>query len=442
MRPDSHIGKRRQFALASREMDACGDDKGHRPSALWLPKGSPNMLSSSFAKQGFTAILGLVFVGSSVAPCWGQDIPDAIPTNAIVTEPVNIPSAGPTNVPSALENNRPLATVPLPDLIDEAIAVTSRRPLDADQHTPWQIVHGVLALRQNYYIMKDGKPIKALDWIATNPTFDGKPWWQVTPHGGKGHPFTKPYHFEGHPNQFAALFTLSRLPLDYSFKAGDKSITMADIINNAKMEANDEEEMTWTLWLLAFYVDPATEWHNQKGEPWSFERLIIKQMKTPVTTSACGGMHGLFAIASARNAHLQARRALTGTWLEAHIHLQRHIETAKKMQNPDGSFSSNYFKGPGQTNDISKRISTTGHTLEMLMGALPQAELAEPYIQNAARRIATDLIESRKESLEPGGMYHALNALIIYRERMWPERIKQPVIQEASKADSQGTSLR
>ncbi len=368
------------------------------------------MMFSRAPRKGLSILLSLVLAGGSLAPCYGQTEKD----------------------PSPLENNRPLATVPLPDLIDEAIAITSRRPLKAEEHTPWQIAHGVLALRDNYYILKDGKPVKALDWIATNPTFDGKPWWLSTDHGGKGHPFTEPYHFEGHPNQFAALFTLCRLPLDFTFQTEDKTITLQDIINNAKMECNTREEMTWTLWFLAFYLDPGSEWINAKGEPWSIERLVSQEMQSPITKKACGGMHSLFAMAMARNAHLQANRPLTGTWLEAHIYVQRHIEMAKKMQNPDGSFSSNYFKGPGQTDDVSKRLSTTGHTLEMMMGALPQIELSEPYVQNAARRIATDLIESRKESLEPGGMYHALNSLMIYRERMWPERApKSPLIQEA-----------
>ncbi len=372
-------------------------------------------------------MLGVVLTGAWAAPCRAQE-------EAIVAPTISAS-------PSALENNRPLGTVALPDLIDEAIAITSRRPLNADEHTPWQIAHGVLALRENYYILKDGKQVKALDWISSGPSFKDKPWWLATQHGGKGHPFTKPYHFEGHPNQFLALFTLARLPLDYSFKAGEKTITIKDIINNAKMEANDEEEMTWTLWFLSFYIDPNSEWINQKGEAWSIERLITKQMRSPVTKSACGGMHGLFAIAVARNNHLQAGRALTGTWLEAHIHLQRHIETAKRMQNTDGSFSSNYFKGPGHTDDVSKRLSTTGHTLEMMMGALPQTELTQPYIQKAARRIATDLIESRKQSLEPGGMYHALNSLVIYRERLWPERTK-PAIQEAAQPKAPERAIR
>ena len=383
------------------------------------------LFTPGLSKRGWLSVLGVMVLAAAGRVCLAQS------DSAVTVTPLDSP----------LENNRPLATVPLPDLIDEAIAITSRRHLSADKHTPWQICHGVLALRDNYYILKDGKKIKALDWIASGPEFDGKPWWLATEHGGKGHPFTKPYHFEGHPNQFLALFTLCRLPRDYSFKAGDKTITVEDIINNAKMEANDEEEMTWTLWFLAFYLDPNSEWLNQKGEAWSIERLIKKQMEMPVTKSACGGMHGLFAIAMARNSHLQAGRPLMGIWLEGHIHVQRHIEMAKRMQNADGSFSSNYYKGPGQTDDVSKRLSTTGHTLEMMMGALPQAALEEEYIQKAARRIATDLIESRMQSLEPGGMYHALNAIVIYRERMWPERVK-PVVHEVAKPAAGETAIR
>ncbi len=378
------------------------------------------MVSTRKYKNGMSAVFGVLIAGAWLAPCFGQ------------TEPQK----------SDAKPQRDLSKVPLPELVDEAIAVTTRRHLSADKHTPWQIAHGVLALRENYYLLdKDGNKIKALDWIASGPSFKGKPWWMATKHGGKGHPYTKPYHFEGHPNQFLALFTLARLPKDYSFQAGDKKITIEDIINNAKMETNNEEEMTWTLWFLAFYIDPDSQWFNQKGEPWSIERLITKQMQTPITKSACGGMHGLFAIAVARNAHLQAGRALTGTWLEGHIHLQRHIEIAKRMQNPDGSFSSEYFKGPGHTEDLSKRLSTTGHTLEMMMGALRQDELTDPIIQKAARRIATDLIESSKQALEPGGMYHALNSLVIYRERLWPERAK-PVIQEVFKPAPTGTRIR
>lgn len=328
---------------------------------------------------------------------------------------------------------------PLQQTVQEAIEITSRRTFETEVHTPWQIAHGVLALRHDYYLKDaDGKPVKALDWIAGGPDFRGKPWFVTTPYGGKGHPFTEPWHFEGHPNQFLALFTLARLPRDFEFAAGlpddvdpnfgRKKFTVDDWIRTAKMECNDEEEMTWTLWALAFYEDAQAEWNNKDGDPWSMERLIRKQMKSPVNKSACGGNHGLFAIACARNSYLQSGQQLRGVYLEAHMHLQTYIELARKMQNKDGSFSSQWYKGPEHSDNINRRLSTTGHCLEFLLVALPQSEIEQPWIRHAVTRISRDLIDSAADPLEPGGMYHALDALMIYRERMgWPTAKPKPV---------------
>lgn len=317
-----------------------------------------------------------------------------------------------------------VAVDPLQTLVEDAINVTSRRMLTADVNTPWQIAHGVLALRDQYYLKTtDGKTVKALDWISSGPTFAGKPWFVTTTFGGKGQPFTEPYHFEGHPNQFLALFTLARLPREFEFTAAEngRKFTIADWIHNAKMECNDHEEMTWTLWSLAFYIEPDAEWYNKDGEQWSMERLIRKQMQTPVTKAACGGNHGLFAIACARNAYLQAGNPLRGVWLEGHMYLQKYIQIARQWQNSDGSFSSQWYKSSEHSDDIARRLSTTGHCLEFLMVVLPQSEINQPWIRNAVNRIGRDLVDNQAEPIGGkgvGGMYHALNALTIYRDRM------------------------
>ena len=318
---------------------------------------------------------------------------------------------------------------PLEPMIQEAVEITSRRYLTADVNTPWQIAHGVLALRHDYYLnTTDGRRVKALDWIADGPEFAGKPWFVMTPFGGKGHPFTDPYHFEGHPNQFLALFTLARLPRDFTFKAGERTFTVNDWIHTAKMECNDEEEMTWTLWALAFYIEPDAEWVNKDGERWSMERLMRKQMKSPVTKSACGGNHGLFALACARNSYLQAGNPLRGVWLEAHMYLQQYVKIAQQWQNPDGSFSSQWYKSPAHSDSVARRLSTTGHCLEFLLVVLPQSEINKPWIRNAVYRLCRDLIEPQGEEIDGkavGGMYHALNALQIYRDRMgWQKPVE------------------
>lgn len=314
---------------------------------------------------------------------------------------------------------------PLDKLVDEAIAVSHRRMLSTEIHTPWQIAHGILALRWEYTLYQNKKQIRAIDWISTGPNFRGRPWFITTPHGGKGHPFTEPYAFEGHPNQFLAFYAMAGIPLDHKFKAGEKTITIANIIRNAKSEVNTNEEITWTLWAFSRYLPWNTEWVSNSGEEWSIEKLVREQMQSEPTKSACGGTHGLFALASSVNSYAKDQKQLRGTWLEASMRVRQYIEYARSMQNRDGSFSSKYFEGPEYASDVNKRVSTTGHTLEFIMEALPQNRLNEQWVRNAVSRVASDLVDYKKQPLEPGGMYHAIDSLVIYRNRTRPQYAQQ-----------------
>ncbi len=314
---------------------------------------------------------------------------------------------------------------PLDRLVDEAIQVSQRRMLSTEVHTPWQIAHGILALRWEYTIYQNKKRIRAIDWVSTGPNFRNRPWFITTEHGGKGHPFTEPYAFEGHPNQFLAFYAMAGLPLDHKFKAGNKTITIASMIRNAKAEVNTDEEITWTLWAFSRYLPWDTEWVSNKGEQWSMETLVRVQMQSDPNKSACGGTHGLFALASSVNNYRKAQKQLRGTWLEASMRIRQYIEYARSMQNRDGSFSANYFEGPEYSSDVNKRVSTTGHTLEFIMEGLPENRLNEPWVRSAVARVARDLIDNKKKPLEPGGMYHAIDSLMIYRERTRPKYADQ-----------------
>ena len=316
---------------------------------------------------------------------------------------------------------------PLVELAGRAIRVTRSRILSGDAHTPWQIGHGVMALRDQYILDVGGRRVSGLEWIAAGPSFRGTPWFVRTRYGGKATPYNgTPYEFEGHPNQILAFLAMSHLPPDTRFRAGDGGqFTLEQWINNAKAETrvDPREEVAWTLWAFSVYLDPDAQWRNLRGEWWNMERLIQAQLATPAEKSACGGMHGLYALASARNARLQGGGRLDGQWRRAHMEVERRIEMVRAMRNRDGSLSSNYFKGRGYTDDVVKRISTSGHTLEFLMMALPQRRLDEPWVRSAVERVATDLLEGRNAPMggkQVGGMYHAVHALVLHRERTAP----------------------
>jgi FKBP-type peptidyl-prolyl cis-trans isomerase FkpA len=48
------------------------------------------------------------------------------------------------------------------------------------------------------------------------------------------------------------------------------------------------------------------------------------------------------------------------------------------LQNPDGSFSTNWFEARGNHNDPGRKLQTTGHMLEWLVYTLPDDQLQSP----------------------------------------------------------------
>jgi hypothetical protein len=303
-------------------------------------------------------------------------------------------------------------------LVAEAIKVTSRRFLTADVHTPWQIMHGILALRDSFKIKVDGQKISALDWLAKGQEFRGASMIERTLHGGRFHRFTKPYHFEGHPNQFLAILTMSELATDFKLNTSTgEGISITQMLENAKQTVNDREEITWTLWSLARYLPIDSEWINAANEPWSIERLVQIQTYAEPNDAACGGTHGLFALSIARNAYVFSGKPLRGIWLEADQKIKRYIAESKALQNSDGTFSTVYFTGPGQSSEFSKRIASSGHILEFLMVALSDKQLQDAWVQKAINAVAKDLVDHRQDAADCGPLYHALHALVLYQQR-------------------------
>jgi len=323
---------------------------------------------------------------------------------------------------------------PLLQQIDQAIKANGQRYLvpvpqagTPQPNSPWQIFHGILAYKRELLLKVGDQKVSAIDWIATSePKFDNLPLLLVTPHGAKFHPFTREYAFEGHPGQSVALLSESHLPVDFEFKIGEKKVTLSDFLNNTMMEVNNREEITWVLWGLINYVKPEAQWVNQFGEPWSIEKLVQLQVDAQVVTAPCGGNHGLFALVRARDKYLASGRQLRGVWLQADNKIKQYIEIARSLQNGDGSFSSEFYKGPGYSQDMNTRFNTTGHTFEFVSVGLPDSRLNEPWVRNAATMLSRELIATRAVAVNPGPLYHSVNGLMNYRDRVRALQPKQP----------------
>lgn len=318
----------------------------------------------------------------------------------------------------------------LHNLVNEAISITSRRYLTADVHTPWQIMHGILALRSDFVIKIDNEKRPAAEWLTSGTLYDGLPVVERTQWGGRFHPFTVPYAFEGHPNQFLAILTMSEYPETFAFKtASGEEVTIEDMVRNAQMTVNDREEITWTLWALSRYLPPDAEWVSAEGEAWGMERLVQIQTYANPNDAACGGTHGLFALSLARNSYMATGKPLRGIWMEADQKIKRYVQMSRSLQNQDGSLSSQHFRGPGFSNDFGERIATTGHVLEFLMVGADQKDLESEWLRSAVRSVARDLVDNRKAAADCGPLYHALHALVLYRQRLQFEPVDTVAIE-------------
>ena len=308
---------------------------------------------------------------------------------------------------------------PLLEKVDRAIQITSQRALTTNQHTPWQIMHGLLARRENYELNTGHGMVNAIDWISNGAQYKGEYWFEKTKFGGRAHPYNGTmYDYEGHVNQFLAILAMSNLPLDHQFRTAQGTVTMQDMIDHAKMMVNSGEEITWTLWFLTHYLDPDSEWTNQWGQHWSIATLVRWQVNDTVYNSPCGGTHGLFALSYARNSYLQKHGHLRGVWIEADQKIQQYIAAAQALQNRDGTFPPKFFKSRGISYDFNERLKSTGHITEFLMMALSKKRLNEQWVRLAVQAIANDLMSNSTQPAECGPLYHSLHALILYRQRV------------------------
>ena len=65
----------------------------------------------------------------------------------------------------------------------KAIEKTQRRYMDANQHRPWQIMHGLVGLRRDLELREGNRKVNAIEWLSNGATFRGQHWFEVTEHG-------------------------------------------------------------------------------------------------------------------------------------------------------------------------------------------------------------------------------------------------------------------
>ncbi len=323
--------------------------------------------------------------------------------------------------------------------IDAAVEHTlNSRTLNTKDHNAWQIVHGILPYGYAFQIDKDGEKISALEWLMSGGMLNG---WNLRP-GDKGVVAVVEQGSksgQGHPDQWLGYLSQCGLKPDDKLQVEGMDFTVADLIRQAEWDIYPGMEATWTLMAFHLYFPLDHKWTAKDGQEWSMERLIEMEAGAPIVGegSACGGTHRMYAISAALNRYLQETgkkpAELTGGWKKAYETEQDAIAKTKAHQQPDGSFSTNFFARPGSSVDIDATLHSTGHTLEWLMVALPQSEVEAPWVTAAVDRLCQLLEDNSEQPLDCGALYHAARGLMLYRTRRFgPREDASPMVTKAA----------
>jgi hypothetical protein len=313
----------------------------------------------------------------------------------------------------------PLASGPRPR-IEAAVRNVRQRDL-LTTNAFWTIFHGILGLGPAMTLRnpETRERIHAIDYICNGGELRGL-LFIPTKHGLDVQigPLTVG---QGHQDQFVAEMAQWGMPADQKFLVQGKEYTFMDFVRHAQMRARvtTNQELSWAILLLGQYLGTDISWTNGFGEKLHFEDLVRHELNASVEQAPCGGTHQLFGLSWVYHLHLQKGGLREGVWQGIADKTVQYRDLARKYQNSDGSFSTDFFRGPGDAADKQLRINTTGHTLEWLALALSDAELKEEWVQRAANALALMILDMQGSPIEGGSLYHAVHGLLLYYARVY-----------------------
>lgn len=280
------------------------------------------------------------------------------------------------------------------------------------------MLHSVMVYGVDTQVLNGRRRYNLIAWLAGNNVCRGQRIFglengNIAPKNGVG--------LQGHQGQFLSIFALVGVSSEYPLYVNRQAYSMTDLIRHEQDRCRADTELTFTLIGLAHYLDTDATWKSDDGQTWDFERLLEEELAQPVIGAACGGTHRLMGLSHALRIRRQQGKPITGQWARADQFVKDFVDYAWRLQNPDGSMSTDWFEGRANRNDIDRKIQTTGHIIEWLIGVTPRDELQDPRMLRAIRFLANSMYRYRTRDWEIGPKGHALRSLALYHQRVFSE---------------------
>ncbi len=306
--------------------------------------------------------------------------------------------------------------------INLTLSTYQRRPLNTAENTPWEVMHGFIAFGIPTQVRLGGPTgdlVSAIGWSNMGGRCRGQT--MLTTSGGRLVALKGYFGVQGHSAQYLAILAQCRVASASPIRVDGQSFTVADLIEEEKLACKPGTELTFSLIALSHYLPTDSTWTSRDGERWSLPRLVEEEIVQQIRGAPCGGTHRLFGLAYGCQRRLRLNGELDGVYLRADRYVRDFQNfTLAKLQNQDGSFSTEWFKYPAdRKDDIDRKIQTTGHILEWLVASLDQERLYDPRVVAAAEFLCQALSREPTRNWKLGPLGHALHSLNIYQERAW-----------------------
>ncbi|MCA9263187.1 MAG: hypothetical protein KDA60_05040, partial [Planctomycetales bacterium] len=293
------------------------------------------------------------------------------------------------------------------------------RPLNSKDHSPWSIMHTMIGWGVDSQIRiggPNGQVTSAIRWLTTNGLSDGVRLL-YTQNGnlqariGPG--------LQGHRGQFLAVLAQTRVRRDFPIQVDGQTFTVEDLIELEKASCETGTELTFQLIGLVHYLPTDSQWTSLRGQTWDFPRLLREEIAAPINGVTCGGTHRLMGLTYAVRRREYEGLPVDGQWARAQKYTADYQEFAYRLQNRDGSFSSDFFRKRGDWGDNDRKMKTTGHILEWLVFSLPQDRLQDPRLLKSLDYLTDLMWNNRFYDWEKGPIGHGIRALSLYDERVF-----------------------
>lgn len=324
--------------------------------------------------------------------------------------------AGVPGAPPSVEDSLAPEVEALRDKVRRCLMLHYNDPISTGDHTPWGIMHVMITYGVDTEIIAGNRRVNAIGYLCFNGPCRGMRLMHVE--NGKLRAKIG-VGVQGHPGQFLSMLAQSRVRTDYPIKVDGRDFTVADLIEAEKDTCRVKTELTFKLIAMSHYLKHDATWKNDLGEEWSIQKLIKEELAQPVVGAACGGTHRMTGHSYAVNKFKKTGLPFEAQWLRDQKFVDAYHDYIFKLQNADGSFSSNWFAGRGDWGDDKRVVETTGHMLEWLVASLPKEQLDDPRVVKAVSRLTDAFMDGRKNRVQypVGPRGHGLHALAMYNER-------------------------